>query len=530
MHRLAVLALLAGGLLLLARRAPATGDDRRATILFDSLSVGPTVFSPNGDGVRDSVKVRFKLLEPATVLVFVTPAGSPDTVRVLVTSRQVAANESLQDLWFGKDQAGDTQPDGLYTIHFVASTASGPLENQRQVRLDRSPPVPQILAVEPRRYVPSQPGAVPRIRVRVTRSMVEDRLGVAVLDPQGVSRDTLNPEGGFAGDGDYLFVCENCSFLDDGFERLHAFGRDVAGNDSTVVDSLDVNVQGPALTVRHPPLPRSQQQADSLVGEALDRQAVVAVTAVIGTAPDTIAIALPPRDGAPSPTYRWFLDVSTLLAAEGAHPILLRAIDVDSVRADLQVTVTVDRTSPPPPVLDPPLPAVSKSPLLMGAVLVDTEQTSRLVVSGGTQPPDTMVVTPSRPRLTYSRSLAMGANQLSFRCLDRAGNASVPVTGSVVWDSSPGLVAPERFSAGSAIEVSVGATPAQAVFVRILALDGSLVRTFADNTAKLHYQFPWDLRTPEGHEVMNGAYLVQAQVRHASGTEERHRIMIAVVR
>ena len=65
---------------------------------------------------------------------------------------------------------------------------------------------------------------------------------------------------------------------------------------------------------------------------------------------------------------------------------------------------------------------------------------------------------------------------------------------------------------------------------RILALDGSLVRTFDDATARLVYTFPWDLTTPEGRPVKNGAYLLWVQVRYPDGRETLFRKMIAAVR
>jgi flagellar hook assembly protein FlgD len=98
----------------------------------------------------------------------------------------------------------------------------------------------------------------------------------------------------------------------------------------------------------------------------------------------------------------------------------------------------------------------------------------------------------------------------------------------VVWETSTGVVASERFHAGQSIQVDVGDTPAASVSVRILALDGSLVRTFTDASSKRVYSFPWDLTTPDGRAVKNGAYLVVARVVYSAGTESLYRQMIAV--
>jgi hypothetical protein len=150
------------------------------------------------------------------------------------------------------------------------------------------------------------------------------------------------------------------------------------------------------------------------------------------------------------------------------------------------------------------------------------------VVSGGAESPDTLFAV--NPTIHFNRVLNPGPNQLRFEGIDLAGNVSLPTVSTVTWETGAGVAAPERFSAGQSIEVNVGGTPAQGVFVRVLAMDGSLVRTFEDSSSKPHYAFAWDLRTPEGQSVRNGAYLVLARVRFTNGSEELYRTMIAVVR
>jgi len=389
-----------------------------------------------------------------------------------------------------------------------------------------------VLEVTPRRFAPNtsrDADVTPLVRVRMSRSELDDRIGVVVLDDAGSVRDSLLPEGGFGGDGDYVFLCRNLALLssfEDGVYRLQALGLDLAGNDSTVVDSLDKNTLGPEIVVSHPAAPLAVQQADSLVGLAEDRQNIVAVQALVGT--DTTLIDLPPRDGAPGTTYRFFLDLGARLAAEGTYSIRLRAVDVDSVMDSLVVQLRVDRTPPPAPVPTPPLPQVTKSQSLTGTVQVDTEDTSRIVITGGVSEPETLFAVSAR--IKFTRILASGTNRIGFKAIDRAGNVSTEHTSTVVWDTSVGITAPERFSAGQSIEVNLGGGVARSVSLRILAMDGSLVQTFADGASKQYYRFSWDLRTPDGRDVRNGAYLVLARVLHTDGSEERLRTMIAVVR
>jgi hypothetical protein len=238
-------------------------------------------------------------------------------------------------------------------------------------------------------------------------------------------------------------------------------------------------------------------------------------------------VVLNPRDG-PGTTFRFLQDLSDLLAGEGVYTLLIRARDEDGVPDSLTIPVRVDRTRPPPPVLVPPLPATTKSQTISGRAQVDTTDTIALVVSGGADPPDTLNVF-GRER-SFQRELVPGWNQLSFKAIDRAHNVSVPELAAVVWDTSTGLTVEERFQPGQPIEVDAGETPADAVCVRIMALDGTLIQTFEDQSDRLVYKFEWDLVTPEGRAVKNGAYLVMARVRYPGGAETRYRRMIAVIR
>ena len=521
------------GVLLAAAAAPRAAAESRPTrpvpVCFDSIVVSPMHFSPNGDAVQDSVNFHFTLAESLRVSIYVNPAGSSTTVRVVLAD-SLLRPQTYDRSWNGKGDDKVLQPEGTYDVFYEGRTPAGQLEfrNQRQVMIDLTSPQVQIADVIPRHYTPTRPGmsgVVPRIHLRVTSSQLDDAVGVVVRDSHGASRDTLRASGGFSGDGDYVALCQVCTgtTLTDGLYTLHAFAKDAAGNQSTALDSLDKNTIPPVLEITHPRRPRTVQFADSLVGDAHDRQVVIAVSMQVGPPLDTL-LALVPRGG-PSPTFRFSVDVSHLFAAEGAYPLILRSQDADSLVDSLKVTLRVDRTPPPPPFLSPPLPAQTKSQTLTGTAVVDTSVVA-MVVGGGAGPPDTLIVTSSRR--AFVRTLLPGPNTLFFESIDRAHNISAPTTAAVVWETSTGLLASERFHAGQSIQVDVGDAPAASVTVRILAVDGSLVRTFSDTSSKLVYSFPWDLTTPEGRAVKNGAYLVVARVVSSGGTETFYRQMIAV--
>jgi hypothetical protein len=157
-------------------------------------------------------------------------------------------------------------------------------------------------------------------------------------------------------------------------------------------------------------------------------------------------------------------------------------------------------------------------------VLVDSTA-SHLLIEGAAIPIDPATIT--GPVLSIALPLDPGANTLTFRVVDAAGNESPLETAVVFRQTTEGLSAPEQFKAGNTISIVPGQT-ATNVQVRILALDGSLVRVFEDATPQTEYSFTWDLTTPEGLRVRNGAYLVVARVQGTAGAQRYHK-MIAVI-
>ncbi len=377
----------------------------------------------------------------------------------------------------------------------------------------------------------------------MSQSQLEDSLEVRITNFERIDQ-TLPVGGGFAGDGDYVSPCEDCAegFFPDGVYVITVTGRDLAGNVASSDSTLDKNIDGPEFLIERPRDPSPNQDpsgrfhfqfADSLVGVAGDRQTVDSVTASIVAAPDTIEVFIP-RTNEPSSFYLFNTELSGLLTAEGVYDFTLTAYDEDQVSSDERLTIVIDRTPDPPPLITPRPPARTKQERLQFRVTMDDSLIREVIVSGGkntltgSHDPDTLDV--RVPSFEWQRDLDPGPNLMSFETLDYARNISEADTMTVVWETTEGLIAPERFLFGQSIQVDVGSSPAQNVIIRVLALDGSLVRTFQDNSARLVYAFPWDLTTPEGRPVKNGAYLIYAQVRYPDGRESRFRRMIAVVR
>ncbi len=111
------------------------------TALITDLEAAPRLFSPDGDGKRETTAVRFGLGVDARVdLAILDAAGH--ALRSLLTNEPLAAGAVVR-AWDGALDGGAPAPDGVYRVQLVARQASNLLVTERQevtVVLDRTPP------------------------------------------------------------------------------------------------------------------------------------------------------------------------------------------------------------------------------------------------------------------------------------------------------------------------------------------------------------------------------------------------------
>ena len=81
----------------------------------------PSVFAPNGDGVRDTAVTSVNLAEAGSLLVRITN-GSDATVRTMTVPAKAGSNSVA---WDGRSSAGALLPDGNYTIRFTGRDLAG---------------------------------------------------------------------------------------------------------------------------------------------------------------------------------------------------------------------------------------------------------------------------------------------------------------------------------------------------------------------------------------------------------------------
>lgn len=123
------------------------------------------VFSPNGDGRRERVRVGLMLKEADRVtLAWVDADG--DAVKTIVNDRRLPAYTRLWGVpWDGTDDDGQALPDGRYKLRITLREQGRTVIYPTSVLKDTTPPKPRVLSIGPRReYGPEllpEPGGRP---------------------------------------------------------------------------------------------------------------------------------------------------------------------------------------------------------------------------------------------------------------------------------------------------------------------------------------------------------------------------------
>jgi flagellar hook assembly protein FlgD len=119
--------------------------------------------SPNGDGRKDTVALRFDLPKSQRVTVTIVDARG-EVVRTLAEDRFLRGQGRF--VWNGRDDAGTVVPDGIYRLRIGLREEGRSVTAPRELHVDTRPPRPRIVAVTPPTILPGTSGARSRARVR----------------------------------------------------------------------------------------------------------------------------------------------------------------------------------------------------------------------------------------------------------------------------------------------------------------------------------------------------------------------------
>jgi hypothetical protein len=148
---------------------------KNAPTVISNLRIGTggvgTVFSPNGDGRRDEMRVGFKVTDADRVTVTMINAEG-DPVRTLVDDKPVGSYTRLSGIvWDGRDNYGKLVPDGRYRVRISLRNQGRAYTSPRSVLKDTAPPQPIVASIGPERdfgpeILPGRRGDPARVRFR----------------------------------------------------------------------------------------------------------------------------------------------------------------------------------------------------------------------------------------------------------------------------------------------------------------------------------------------------------------------------
>ena len=133
-------------------------------VFFYSESGSSSYVSPNGDGRRDRIGVRFDLPRADRVTVELVDERG-DAARTLADDDALGKG-THRVTWDGRTDAGALAPDGVYRLRVGLRDQGRAVVAPRRLRVDTAPPRPRIVAVTPPTVVPGFPGGRGRARVR----------------------------------------------------------------------------------------------------------------------------------------------------------------------------------------------------------------------------------------------------------------------------------------------------------------------------------------------------------------------------
>ena len=142
-------------------------------------AAAPAAFSPNGDGIRDTVTLKAGLSGTDDWTIDVSDAAGT------VVAHFAGTGTTAKAVWDGRDNAGARLPDGAYTATFAATSANGTARPASvPLRIDTVAPVISGLTLSPVVISPNGDHLADNLRLACDVNEASS-LGLTVLDAKG---------------------------------------------------------------------------------------------------------------------------------------------------------------------------------------------------------------------------------------------------------------------------------------------------------------------------------------------------------
>jgi hypothetical protein len=112
----------------------------KTDLQLSDVSASPDPFSPNNDGTKDTVDIKFSILGGAAAVDLGVYNAKGDLIITLLSGEFAKVGENIVK-WEGKDEIGNTVADGIYTykIKVLGSAGAPNIEKSGTIRVDATP-------------------------------------------------------------------------------------------------------------------------------------------------------------------------------------------------------------------------------------------------------------------------------------------------------------------------------------------------------------------------------------------------------
>jgi subtilase family serine protease/flagellar hook assembly protein FlgD len=218
----------------------------RPRVYLGQISATPELFSPNGDGRRESTSLVYELVASGrATLDVITTTAVPATVRVLEPG--IPRPPGLYTLsWDGTASDGSPVPEGEYRVRIRVEdpdAVTAPQEESIPVVVDRTPPAITVESPAAAGFAARDDAVRGTIADPILSRYVVTAFPATGTDPVTLAEGTRPPPGG---------TLASLAPLRDGRYTLFVRAEDAAENGATVDVPFDLDAIPPAVSITRP--------------------------------------------------------------------------------------------------------------------------------------------------------------------------------------------------------------------------------------------------------------------------------------
>lgn len=504
--------------------------------LVSQFTAVPSIFSPDGDKKFDTAKIRVGVtVDSVVVTLIVLEDDSVAVVKTVAAGVYQSSGGIVEYVWDGTDSGGLVVSDGKYLVRLHAQKAAQEETRYLPVWVDNTAPELVIQQIVPAVYTPEVSSQPPYVQVvfDIFNSTPQgglpagDILSGTVSEPEpngAVLPDSVRFVPRFAGDGRYTARWQSANPTASNPEGTYSITlviTDNVGHSSSSTANVEVNLNPPTITITSPSNSRRYHTIpDSLHGTIYDKYGIDLTSLGVRYSINSPELPLYSLYYGDNDNLHFSIPLADSIVEERKYTLYIDASDLYEFKKSQEFDITLDRTAPPAPVLDP-LPATTNA---SGIDLTGTFSGGPLLIfvyRNGTAI-DTVVAVNIK-KLDLRVPLVKGSNTFTATAVDEAGNEGPPSNAvSVTFLDQTGLYIPAPFLPDDEFRVNLD-RDAYRLTVRIYDLGGELVVSLPDLSPGRNYMLRWDGKNGGGEQVKKGPLVAVAEVVFADGEKTVYR-------